>query len=189
LLAAQHFGPLGWTVTGHSLETSDDAEAVRAWETKGDESEVDALLTPAWRDPIWLRGAYGPVTTLAGRHDATRDLMRSRSRLLDKAVDYHLKGDHEGRASSARRARDRRLDSGLMPYDIVLLPMIAFCGVVGAVYSLRRGRRRSALAFGLAGVGAAVLAIALYYASVGSALGSMTLRRHTRPARKSLAPS
>jgi hypothetical protein len=43
--------------------------------------------------------------------------------------------------------------------------MLAFCGVVGAVVALIRGRRRSALAFGVVGVGAAALAIALYYAA------------------------
>jgi hypothetical protein len=53
-----------------------------------------------------------------------------------------------------------------MPYYIALLPMLAFCGVVGAVYSLIRRRRRSALVFGIAGVGSAVMAITLYYSSV-----------------------
>jgi hypothetical protein len=53
-----------------------------------------------------------------------------------------------------------------MPYFIALLPMLAFSGVVGAVVSLIRGRPRSALAFGVIGVGAAVLAIGLYYAAL-----------------------
>jgi hypothetical protein len=53
-----------------------------------------------------------------------------------------------------------------MPYFIVLLPMLAFSGVVGAMVSLVRGRRRSALAFGLVGVGAVVFAITLYYADL-----------------------
>lgn len=58
-----------------------------------------------------------------------------------------------------KRNRRRR------PYWIAALPMLTFVGVVGAAYSLLRGRRRSALAFGLAGVGSAAIAIWLYYTS------------------------
>lgn len=52
-----------------------------------------------------------------------------------------------------------------MPYRIALLPMLFFFGVVGAMYSLVRGRRRSALVFGVTGVGAAVIAIIMEVAS------------------------
>jgi hypothetical protein len=51
-----------------------------------------------------------------------------------------------------------------MPYFIALVPALAFVGVVGAVVSLIRGRPRSALAFGVVGVGSILYAIAGYYA-------------------------
>jgi hypothetical protein len=53
-----------------------------------------------------------------------------------------------------------------VPYVIALLPMLAFSGVVGAVVSLIRGRRRSAIAFGVVGAGAAVAEIGLFYAAL-----------------------
>jgi hypothetical protein len=67
-----------------------------------------------------------------------------------------------------------------MPYFIVVLPMLAFIGVVGAMVSLARGRRRSAVAFGLVGVGAVILAIALSAggaAQAGSSLWSVAYER------------
>ena len=53
-----------------------------------------------------------------------------------------------------------------MPYFIVLLPFLAVFGVIGAMLSLVRGRRRSALALWLVGLGSAGLAIAMYYTSI-----------------------
>jgi hypothetical protein len=52
-----------------------------------------------------------------------------------------------------------------MPYFIALVPILAFVGIVGAIVSLLRGRLRSALAFGIVGVGSIVYAIAGYYGS------------------------
>jgi hypothetical protein len=53
-----------------------------------------------------------------------------------------------------------------MPYYVALLPMLAFVGVVGSVVSLVRGRRRSALVFGLVGVGAVVFVVILFYVAL-----------------------
>ena len=52
-----------------------------------------------------------------------------------------------------------------MPYWIALVPLAAFVGVVGAFVSLVRGRRRSAVIFGVVGIGSILYAIVLYYAS------------------------
>ena len=48
-----------------------------------------------------------------------------------------------------------------MPYLIVLLPFLACVGVIGAVVSLVRGRRRSALLLAIVGVGAIMIVILL----------------------------
>ena len=61
---------------------------------------------------------------------------------------------------------DLTVSTLLDPYVVVLLPFIAFMGVVGAIVAILRGRRRMAIAFGLIGVAAIVIAIALYYESV-----------------------
>lgn len=53
-----------------------------------------------------------------------------------------------------------------MDYLIVLMPVWAFVGIVGAIVSVLRGRRRSALIWLSIGVGAILVAIALYYASI-----------------------
>jgi hypothetical protein len=63
-----------------------------------------------------------------------------------------------------RGTREPRLD--WMPYWIALVPTLACVGVFGTVVSLIRGRRRSALAFGIVGVGAIVYAIAAYDAAL-----------------------
>jgi hypothetical protein len=52
-----------------------------------------------------------------------------------------------------------------MPYLIVLMPMLAFVGLVGAIVSLIRGRSRSALGFGIVGVSAILFAVTLSYTS------------------------
>jgi hypothetical protein len=38
---------------------------------------------------------YRPLTTLAGRHEPTLDLLLARNRLLDKAFEHHSRGEHE----------------------------------------------------------------------------------------------
>jgi hypothetical protein len=53
-----------------------------------------------------------------------------------------------------------------VPYVFVLLPTTAVGGMIAAAYSLLRGRRRAALVCGLVGIGAAVIVIVAYYASV-----------------------
>lgn len=95
--AAIWFGPLGWTVSGRQLKTTDYIEAVRLWEGTPDESAIDAFLTRAWgeADRVWLRGSFGPMTTLAGRHERTRDLLFERNRLVHKALEHHKYGDYE----------------------------------------------------------------------------------------------
>ena len=42
-----------------------------------------------------LRNAVGPVITLAGRHEETRDLMIARDRLIKKALKHHEAGGYE----------------------------------------------------------------------------------------------
>jgi hypothetical protein len=83
LLAATLFGPLGWTITTRQLKMTDHLNAVRLWEQTHDEAAVDEFLTRAWADEdgVWLRGSFGPLTTLAGRHEATLDLLLERNRL------------------------------------------------------------------------------------------------------------
>ena len=95
LQAAIWFGPFGWTVSGHKLKSSDYIEAVRLWETTPDEAVIDEHLTRAWANGVWLRGAFGPLTTLAGRHEATPDLLLKRNELLQKALDHHNRGEFE----------------------------------------------------------------------------------------------
>ena len=54
----------------------------------------------------------------------------------------------------------------MSPYLVVAMPMIAFIGVVGAIYWFLRGRRDRALALLAVGVAAVVYVVATYYASV-----------------------
>ncbi len=95
LQAAIWFGPFGWTVSGHQLKSSDYVEAVRLWEKTADEAAIDEHLTRAWADPVWLRRSFGPLTTIAGRHEATLDLLLERNKLLHKALDHHERGEYE----------------------------------------------------------------------------------------------
>jgi hypothetical protein len=95
LQAAIWFGPFGWTVSGHQLKSSDYVEAVRMWERSPDEAAIDEHLTRAWANPVWLRRSFGPLTTLAGRHEATLDLLLERNKLLHKALDHHDRGEYE----------------------------------------------------------------------------------------------
>ncbi len=93
--AAIWFGPFGWTVSGHRLKSADYVEAVRLWEETHDEAAIDDFLTRAWADRVWLRGSFGPMTTLAGRHEATLDVLLERNRLLYKALEHHERGEYE----------------------------------------------------------------------------------------------
>lgn len=49
---------------------------------------------------------------------------------------------------------------------IPLIPFLAFVGIVGAIVSLLRGKRRSAVIWLTIGVGAVVTAITMYYTSI-----------------------
>lgn len=93
--AAIWFAPFGWTVSQHNLKTSDYVEAVALWQRSPDQAAVDEHLTRAWADPVWLRHSYGPMTTLAGRHEPTRDVLLARNRLLNKALSHHNRGEYE----------------------------------------------------------------------------------------------
>jgi hypothetical protein len=97
LMAATLFGPLGWTITTRQLKMTDHIEAVRLWEQTHDEGGVDEFLTRAWADGdgVWFRSAIGPITTLAGKHEATLDLLLERNRLVHKALDHHKAGEYE----------------------------------------------------------------------------------------------
>lgn len=95
LQAAIWFGPLGWTVSGHRLKSTDYIDAVRLWDTTPDEARIDEHLTRAWADSVWLRGSFGPMTTLAGGHEPTLDLLLERHALLSKALDHHDRGEYE----------------------------------------------------------------------------------------------
>ena len=97
LMAATLFGQFGWTITAHRLKTTDYIGAIRVWEQTHNESAVDDFLTRAWAsdDGVWLRGSFGPLTTLSGKHDATLDLLLERNRLMYKALDHHKAGEYE----------------------------------------------------------------------------------------------
>ena len=78
-----------------NLKASDYAEAVALWRRDHDQATVDEHLTNAWNDPVWLRHSYGPLISLAGRHERTRDTLLLRNRLLDKALDLHMQEEFE----------------------------------------------------------------------------------------------
>ena len=50
-----------------------------------------------------------------------------------------------------------------MEYFLVLMPVWAFVGITGAIVSLLRGRRRSALIWAAVGFGAILIAVGMYY--------------------------
>jgi hypothetical protein len=95
LVAATEFGKFGWTVSPRVLKSTDYLEGVRLWQAHHDEAEVDEFLTRAWADRTWFRSAYGPMTTLAGKHGATLDLLLERNRLMHKALSHHEAGEYE----------------------------------------------------------------------------------------------
>lgn len=88
--------PLGWAVSAQAPKGDDYAEAVELYDQTGDSAAVDELLTEAWgKGGFWLRRAFGPLPTLGGRHEPTRELLLKRSMLLRKALDHHEKGHYE----------------------------------------------------------------------------------------------
>jgi hypothetical protein len=93
--AAVWFAPLGWTVSARILKASDYVEAVALWQRSPDQADVDEYLTRAWADPVCFRQSYGPLTTLAGRHEPTLDFLLVRNQLLDKALNHHDRGEYE----------------------------------------------------------------------------------------------
>jgi hypothetical protein len=92
--AAIWFAPFGWAVGGRVLKTEVHIEAVELYERSRDEAAIDALLTKAWADGPWLRGSFGPLTTLAGGHEATLELLLKRNDLLFKALKHHEQGEY-----------------------------------------------------------------------------------------------
>lgn len=93
--AAVWFAPFGWTVSARVLEASAYIEAVALWQRDSDQAAIDEYLTRAWASPVWLRQSYGPMTTLAGRHEPTLDVLLARNRLIEKALDHHTRGEYE----------------------------------------------------------------------------------------------
>ena len=93
--AAILFGPFGWTASAHILKASDYVEAVALWQRNPNQVAVDEHLTRAWANPVWFRQSYGPMTTLAGRHEPTLELLLVRNQLLDKALRHHDRGEYE----------------------------------------------------------------------------------------------
>jgi hypothetical protein len=94
LQAAIWFAPFGWYVSAQNLRASDYDDAVTIWNNTPDPELIDAHLARAWNDLTWLRHSYGPMVTLAGRHEPTGEILLARSRLIDKAVDHHRNGDY-----------------------------------------------------------------------------------------------
>ena len=93
--AAVWFAPFGWTVSARILEPSTYSKAVELWQHDPDQAAIDEYLTRSWASPVCFRQAYGPMTTLAGRHEPTLDLLLARNRLLDRAYDLHTRGEYE----------------------------------------------------------------------------------------------
>jgi hypothetical protein len=94
--AAIWFADLGWTVSSRAPHRHAYVEAVQIWEETANAAAVDECLTRWWNDgTVFLRGTFGPMVPLAGRHEGTLDLLLERNRLLAKALDYHERGDYE----------------------------------------------------------------------------------------------
>jgi len=94
--AAISFAELGWTVSARAPDRHAYAEALRIWRETADPAAVDDCLTKWWNDgKTYLRGTFGPMTPLAGRHQPTLDLLLERNRLLIKALDHHERGEYE----------------------------------------------------------------------------------------------
>lgn len=95
-LKAAAFAKFGWTVLARAPNRGAYSEAVRLWEETRSEAVVDECLTRWWNDgATYLRGTFGPMLPLAGRHEPTLELLLARKRLLQKALSHHESGDYE----------------------------------------------------------------------------------------------
>lgn len=96
LRAAAQFTGFGWTPSARGPHRHAYVEAVDVWEQTRDPLAVDACMTRWWNDGMaHLRNAVGPVISLAGRHEETRDLLLARDRLIKKAMSHHEAGEYE----------------------------------------------------------------------------------------------
>lgn len=94
--AAGAFARFGWAVSARAPHRHAYVEAVRLWEDTRDPAAVDECLTRWWNDGrTYLRGTFGPMLPLAGRHEPTLELLFARDRLLKKALDHHERGEYE----------------------------------------------------------------------------------------------
>jgi hypothetical protein len=101
LRAAAEFTRFGWTPSTRGPHRHAYAEAVEVWDATHDEAAVDECLTRWWneKDGVYLKAAVGPMTTLAGRHEPTRDLLLARDRIVRRALDHHSAGEYEASVS------------------------------------------------------------------------------------------
>jgi hypothetical protein len=97
LRAAAELTRFGWTPSKRGPHRHAYVEAVEIWESTHDPGAVDQCLARWWNDQdmVYLKAAYGPMTTLAGRHEPTRDLLLARDRLVRRAFEHHAAGDYE----------------------------------------------------------------------------------------------
>jgi hypothetical protein len=94
--AAGAFARFGWAVSARAPHRHGYVEAVKIWEKAGDQAAVDECLTRWWNDGrAFLRGTFGPLLPLAGRHEATLGLLLERNRILTKALAHHEAGEYE----------------------------------------------------------------------------------------------
>lgn len=96
LRAAAEFTQFGWTPSHRGPSREAYGEAVEVWERTHDPAAVDECLTTWWNDgTAHLKNAVGPLITLAGRHEPTRDILLARNRLVMRALKRHREGDFE----------------------------------------------------------------------------------------------
>lgn len=96
LRAAAEFTKFGWTPSARGPHRHAYVEAVEIWDRTRDPCAVDECLTNWWNDGVGhLRNAVGPVISLAGRHEPTRNLLLARDRLIKKALKHHQAGEYE----------------------------------------------------------------------------------------------
>jgi hypothetical protein len=66
------------------------------WDRTHDPVAVDECLTRWWNDGMaHLKNAVGPLITLAGRHEPTRDILLARNRLVMRAMKHHEDAEYE----------------------------------------------------------------------------------------------
>ncbi len=96
LRAAAEFTRFGWTPSHRGPNRDGYIEAVEVWDAMHDPAAVDECLTRWWNDGMaHLKNAVGPLITLAGRHEPTRDILFARNRLVMRALKRHEEGDYE----------------------------------------------------------------------------------------------